>query len=50
MQKTFRALGFVPSSKSTRRLMVLMHDASTVRGCLTTYKNSPISSLANPLN
>ncbi|SDA04182.1 BZ3500_MvSof-1268-A1-R1_C120g00655 [Microbotryum saponariae] len=29
MKKTFQVLGIVPSSKSTRRLMVLMHDAST---------------------
>ncbi|SGY11601.1 BQ5605_C094g13074 [Microbotryum silenes-dioicae] len=29
MQNTFRVLGIVPSGKSTRRLMVLMHDAST---------------------
>ncbi|SDA06252.1 BZ3501_MvSof-1269-A2-R1_Chr10-1g02364 [Microbotryum saponariae] len=29
MKKTFQVLGIVPSSKSTRRLMVLMHDTST---------------------
>ncbi|KDE02091.1 hypothetical protein MVLG_07333, partial [Microbotryum lychnidis-dioicae p1A1 Lamole] len=29
MQNTFRVLGIVPSGKSTRRLMVLMHDTST---------------------
>ncbi|SCZ98675.1 BZ3500_MvSof-1268-A1-R1_Chr3-1g05541 [Microbotryum saponariae] len=29
MKKTFQVLGIVPSSKSTRRLMVLIHDAST---------------------
>ncbi|SCZ91663.1 BZ3500_MvSof-1268-A1-R1_Chr5-1g07590 [Microbotryum saponariae] len=27
-QKTFQAIGIVPSSKSSRRLMVLMYDAS----------------------
>ncbi|SCZ92422.1 BZ3501_MvSof-1269-A2-R1_Chr2-1g04382 [Microbotryum saponariae] len=29
MKKTFQVLGIVPSSKSTRRLMVLMHDTLT---------------------